>query len=127
MIYNYFLNGDEIDSFLDVVAPLISPAKANINLVPEEIKLRKKFEEKSKDLVTAGVYIMTVLALLCLILIGKIFFKASYLENLHNTYSPVIESSKRLEKDFSQMRQVKRQLKGRSVAIEALAESGFSR
>ncbi len=110
------------DSFLDVVAPLINPPKGNINLIPEEMKLRKKFEEKSKDLVTAGVYIMTILAMLCLMLISKIFFQAAYLENLNDTYNPIIESSKRLEKNFSQMQLIKRQLRDRNTAIEALAE-----
>ncbi len=110
------------DSFMDVVAPLVNPGKVDINLIPEEIKLRKRFEEKSKDLVTAGAYIMTVLALLCLVLISKIFFKASYLKNLNDTYRPVIESSERLDKNFSQIRLVKRQLKGRNAAIEVLAE-----
>ncbi|MCK5180809.1 MAG: PilN domain-containing protein, partial [Candidatus Omnitrophica bacterium] len=110
------------DSFLDVIAPLITPARIQINLIPEEIKLRKKFEEKSKDLVTAGVYIMTILAMLCLMLISKIYFKAAYLNDLSETYEPVIQASKRLEKDFSQMRLIKRELKDRHIAIGALAE-----
>jgi len=110
------------DSFLDVIAPLINPNRSRINLIPEEIKLRKKFEEKSKDLVTAGVFIMTILAMLCLGLISRIFFKAAYLKNLTDTYDPVIQSSKRLEKSFSQMRLVKRELKDRDVAIEVLSE-----
>ena len=110
------------DSFFDVIAPLINPARKYINLIPEEIKLRKKFEEKSKDLVAAGVYILTILAMLCLILISKIYFKASYLKNINDMYAPVIEASKRLEKDFSQMRLIKRELKDRHIAIEVLAE-----
>jgi Tfp pilus assembly PilM family ATPase len=110
------------DSFLDVIAPLLSPGRAHLNLVPEEIKLRKKFEEKSKDLVTAGVYIMTILALLCLMLISKIFFKATYLKNLTDTYTPVVQASKRLEKNFAQIRLIKRELKDRPIAIDVLAE-----
>ncbi|MCK5012454.1 MAG: pilus assembly protein PilM [Candidatus Omnitrophica bacterium] len=110
------------DSFLDVIAPLIGPAGTHINLIPEEIKLRKKFEEKSKDLVTAGVYILTILAMLCLMLISKIYFKASYLKNLNETYDSVIQASKRLEKNFSQIRLIKRELKDRHIAMEVLAE-----
>ncbi|MCK5179077.1 MAG: PilN domain-containing protein, partial [Candidatus Omnitrophica bacterium] len=110
------------DSFLDVIAPLINPVRKHINLIPEEIKLRKRFEEKSKDLVAAGVYILTIFAMLCLILISKIYFKASYLKNINDMYAPVIEASKRLEKDFSQMRLIKRELKDRHIAIEVLAE-----
>jgi len=110
------------DSFLDVVSPLIHSGRVDINLIPEEVKLRKKFEEKSKDLVTSGVYVMTILAVLCLILIGKIFFKSTYLNNLTDRYQSVIESSKRLEEDFSQIRLIKRELKNRSLALDVLAE-----
>jgi len=110
------------DSFLDVIAPLINPIAAPINLIPEEVKLRKRFEEKSKDLVTAGVYIMTILAVLCLVLISEIFFRATYLKNLTDKYDPVVQSSKRLEKDFAQMKLIKKELKDRHVAIEVLYE-----
>ncbi|MBN1870245.1 MAG: pilus assembly protein PilM [Candidatus Omnitrophica bacterium] len=110
------------DSFLDVAAPLLITSRLNINLIPEEIKLRKKFEEKSKDLVTAGVYIMTILAVLCLILIGEIFFRATYLKNLTDKYDPVIQSSKNLEKSFSQIRLIKRELKDRYISLEVLFE-----
>lgn len=110
------------DSFLDVIAPLINSDRVRINLIPEDIKLRKRFEEKSKDLVTAGVLVMTILAMLCLGLISRVFFKATYLKNLTDTYDPVVQSSKRLEKSFSQMRLVKRELKNRDIAMEVLAE-----
>jgi len=110
------------DSFFDVIAPVINPTRARINLIPEEIHLRQKFEEKSKDLVTAGVFILTVLAMLCLTLISKIFFQSTYLKNLNDKYAPVIESSKKLEKNFTEMRLVKRELKGRKTAINILAE-----
>jgi len=110
------------DSFLDVIAPLINPDRVQINLIPEEVKLRKKFEEKSKDLVTSGVYVMIILAMLCVSLISSIFFKSSYLENLSDKYEPMIEVSKRLENNFSQIRTIKRALKNRNMALDVLAE-----
>ena len=108
------------DSFLDVIAPLINPDQVQINLIPEEVKLRKKFEEKSKDLVTSGVYVMVILAMLCLSLISSIFFKSSYLAKLSDKYEPVIEASKRLENNFSQIRTIKRALKNRNLALDVL-------
>lgn len=110
------------DSFLDVIAPLIYPDRAHLNLIPEEIKLRKRFEEKSRDLVMSGVYVITILAMLCLVLIGEIFFKSFYLKNLTDKYQPVIQSAKRLEKNFAQMRSIKKELKDRGAAIDVLAE-----
>lgn len=110
------------DSFLDVIAPVIFSGSVSVNLIPEEIKLRIKFEEKSKDLVTSGVYVLTILALLCLVFIGQIFVKASYLKKLTDKYQPVIDSSRRLEKSFSQMRAVKMELGNRGAALNVLAE-----
>jgi len=110
------------DSFLDVIAPLINPDHVQINLIPEEVKLRKKFEEKSRDLVTSGICVMIILAMLCFSLISSIFFKSSYLTRLSEKYEPVIEVSKRLENDFSQMRAIKNVLKNRNVALDVLAE-----
>jgi type IV pilus assembly protein PilM len=110
------------DSFLDVIAPMLNTTAVRTNLIPEEIRLRKRFEEKSKEIVTAGVYVMTILAMLCLVLIIKVFFKASYLNGLQEKYNPVIESSKRLEKSFFQTRLIKRELKDRGIAIDILAE-----
>ena len=110
------------DSFLDVIAPVIYAGNVSVNLIPEEVKLRMKFEEKSKDLVTSGVYVLTILALLCLVFIGQIFVKASYLKKLTDKYEPVIESSRSLEKSFSQMHAVKMELNNRESAINVLAE-----
>jgi len=110
------------DSFLDVIAPLINPDKMRINLIPEEIKLRKKFEEKSKDLVSSGIYVMVILVMLCLSLISSIFFKSSYLAQISDKYEPVIEASKRLENDFSTMRTIKKALRSRNMALDVLAE-----
>jgi len=110
------------DSFLDVIAPLLNAGHVQINLIPEEVKLRKKFEEKSKDLVTSGFCVTVILAMLCLSLIGSIFFKSSYLAKISDKYEPVIEASKRLENNFSQMRTIKRALKNRILALDVLAE-----
>ena len=110
------------DSFLDIIAPLLNPDRAQINLIPEEVKLRKKFEEKSKDLVTSGMFVMIILAMLCLSLIGNIFFQSSYLTKISDKYEPVIEASKRLENEFSQIRTIKNALKNRIMALDVLAE-----
>lgn len=110
------------DSFLDVIAPLLNSGRSGVNLLPDEVKLRKRFEEKSKDLVSSGMHVMLILALLCVSLISNIFFKSMYLQNLNERYEPVIEASERLDKSFSQIRSVKHRLKDRHYAIEVLSE-----
>ena len=110
------------DSFLDIIAPLLNPDYVQINLIPEEVKLRKKFEEKSKDLVTSGIFVIIILAMLCFSLIGNIFFQSSYLAKISEKYEPVIEASNRLEKDFSQIRTIKNALKNRILALNVLSE-----
>lgn len=109
-------------SLLDVAAPLITASVAIVNFIPEEIKLRKMFQEKSRDLIKLGVLAMTALALVCLLLAGNILFKNIYLKNLTEKYRPIIESAKALEKNFSQIQMIKQEFKGQNLALEVLVE-----
>jgi len=109
-------------SFLDVISPLVTTAKIEANFIPEEIKLRKLFEEKSKDLVKIGILTLITLALIGGILISKIYFRSAYLNNLEKKYNPINLEAKSLEKNFSRIEAVKYYLKNRGLSLEILTE-----
>ena len=73
-------------SFLNVITSLISWEEMKVNLIPEEIKIRRSLEERGRDLIKAGIFTLTVFVLIFSILISKIYFKSSYLKNLNNKY-----------------------------------------
>lgn len=110
------------ESFLDVAAPLLMPNTPKINLIPEEIKLRKSFEEKNRELVKFGVYVLSVVVLVFLMFANTVYFKSAYLRKLHKKYDPVVASAEHLENSFTQLQAVKRELKDRDLGLDALAE-----
>lgn len=114
--------GRKRESFLDVAAPLMAPGLIKVSLLPEEIKLRKLFAQKSEDLVKTGVFVTTVLMLLCGILLSQIYFKNAYAAKLEQKYAPVIEKAEVLDEDFARMRLIKNYLEGRDYPLEVLAE-----
>ena len=109
-------------SFLDVVSPLFVSDKLNINLIPKEVKLRKTFKEKGKDTIKMGILIMAVFVLTCSILMGKIYLKRTYLENLILEYQPTNQEAQKLEQAFSRMQVIRSYLSSRGHSLEVLNE-----
>lgn len=109
-------------SFLNVIAPLLAWEEIKVDLIPEEIKLRKSLEERGKDLIKTGVFILTALALICTILISKIYFKSAYLKNLYTNYQTLNQEAEKLERDFTKVSLVRNHLSGRGYSLEVLSE-----
>jgi Tfp pilus assembly PilM family ATPase/Tfp pilus assembly protein PilN len=109
-------------SFVDVIAPLIAHGHTEANLIPEEIRLRKIFEEKSKDLLMAGISIMIVFVLICCILMGNIYFKTSFLRRLKHKYEPINQEAKKLEDTYAKMQTIKYYLRYRGMPMVVLDE-----
>jgi hypothetical protein len=109
-------------SFLNVIAPLLAWEEIKVDLIPEEIKLRKSLEERGKDLIKTGIFILTVLGLICIILISKIYFKSAYLKNLYASYQTLNQEAEKLERDFTKVSLVRNYLSGRGYSLEVLSE-----
>lgn len=109
-------------SFLSVIAPLLAGEEIKVDLVPEEIKMRKSLEERGKDLIKTGIFILTVLVLICVISVSKIYFKSAYLKNLYTGYKTLNQEAEKLEKDFTRVSLVRNYLSGRGYSLEILSE-----
>jgi len=110
------------ESFLDLICAMMTMSELKVNLIPEEIRLRKSFEQKSKDLVGMGISVMIFLALLCAIFMSQIYFKTAYLKNLTQKYQSKMQVSKELQEDFSRMEEIKNYLKDRETPFTVLTE-----
>lgn len=110
------------ESFLDVASALMAATPPKVNLIPDEIKLRMSFEEKSRELVKFGVCVMTIGILTCALFINNIYSKNMYLKRLKEKYQPVISAAEHLEKGYAHLQLVKRELKNRGIALDVLAE-----
>lgn len=109
-------------SFLDVIGCLFSYNDLSIDLTPEEIKLRKAIEERGRDLIKTGVFVLTIIVLSLLMLIGSIYFKGAQLKLFKERSKPLTAQAERLEKDYEKVIQLKNYLKSRGHSLELLVE-----
>ncbi|MBN3039081.1 MAG: pilus assembly protein PilM [Candidatus Omnitrophica bacterium] len=107
-------------SFLDVVSPLFAEAELSIDVTPKEIKLKKALEARGKAIIKMGVLSMGAFALICAILISKIYFKTTYLEQLLTHYQAVNKEAESLEKSYNKMSVLKSYLTNRGYSLEVL-------
>jgi len=104
-------------SFLSVIAPLMMLPEMKVNLVPEEIKLRRAVEERGKDLIKTGILVLTLFLLTSIILAAKIYFKSAFLRGLKAKYASVHQEAKHLENDFLRVSMINLSTRGYSLEV----------
>jgi len=109
-------------SFLNVIASLFAWEDMKVSLIPEEVKLRRSLEERGKDLIKTGIFILTALVLVFSILMSKIYFKSTYLKDLNKKYQALNQEAQKLEKGYSIVSLIKSYLLNRGYSLEVLAE-----
>lgn len=108
--------------FLDVISPLLASDELVIDLVPEEIKVKKKLEAKGREIIKMGILIMAVFVLVCGILMGNVHLKSAYLTKLTQKYLSVNQQAQTLERDFARMQIIRNYLSNRGYPLEILSE-----
>ncbi|MDP3042455.1 MAG: pilus assembly protein PilM [Candidatus Omnitrophota bacterium] len=109
-------------SFFDIIAPILNFEEMKIDLIPEEARVRRSIEERGKELIKTGVFILTIFILIFFILASKIYFKGAQLNKLDTKYSTINQEAKKLEKDLEKIGLVKNYLTNRGYSLEVLTE-----
>lgn len=109
-------------SFLNIIAPLMVWEEMKVDLVPDEVRLKKSIEDRGKNLIKTGVLILTVFILIFFILIGKIYFKSAYLNKIDVKYKTLNEEAQNLERDFTATIMTRHYLTNRGYPLEVLNE-----
>jgi Tfp pilus assembly PilM family ATPase len=109
-------------SFLNVIASILGRENIKVNLMPEEARLNKSVEERGRDLIMAGILVLTLFVLVCFILVSKIYFKNSYLARLSVKEQELSKEAGVLEKNFTEIGLVRKYLSGRGYSLEVLNE-----
>ncbi len=111
------------DSLLEAIGPAIFGAKAEANLMPEEIILKKSVEKQSREGILAGVLALIVMLCAGALMMSKIYFKDLFLQkNLREQYASQKDEVKALQDRMAQTRIVQDYLKGRLLSLDVLNE-----
>ncbi|MFH0838763.1 MAG: pilus assembly protein PilM [Candidatus Omnitrophota bacterium] len=109
-------------SFLNAVACLFAAEEMKVNLIPEEVKLRKLVEERGKDLIETGIFTLVIFLLIFFILISKIYFKSTYLKKLNTKFQSLSRETQKLEKDYETISFMRSYLANRGYSLNVLTE-----
>jgi Tfp pilus assembly PilM family ATPase len=109
-------------SFLNNLASLFTYQDASVNLIPEEIKSKRSFEKKTKDIVKIGALGISIFFLIIGILFSKIYFKNAILKKLTLKYKPIVQEAKILEENFKRIITAKKYLSNEGYSLEILME-----
>ena len=110
------------ESFLNVIAPLIARSEVKVDLTPEKVRMQKALEQRGRELIKTGIYVVTMFVLFFLVLISRIYFQSAYLKELDQAHGPLTKQTGELEKNFSKISLIREYLRSRGYALEVLAE-----
>lgn len=109
-------------SFLNAIAPLMAASQLKVNLIPEEVRLRKNIEDRGRDLIKTGIFILSISVLISVIFISKIYFKSAFLKSLKSKYTDINAEAEQLEKTFGRTMMVANYLSTRGYSLEVLTD-----
>lgn len=111
------------DSFLDVIAPVATLAKCEINLMPEELVMKRTVERQSREATKAGIAALVIMVLMGATIMSKIYFKDVFLtKNLREQYSAQREEVQKLQELMGKTRIAREYLQGRMVGLDTIRE-----
>jgi len=112
----------EHTSFLNVITSGLSFSDTQFNLIPEEVKLRRVFEEKSKEIVKMGVMVMAIFIFICLFFGGRLYLKMFYFHRLNEKFKSIHKEAEKVEGEFNKIQWLRRYLTKRGYSLEVLGE-----
>ncbi len=112
----------KLSSFLGVISAAVNLDAVRINLVPEEAKLKRVFQERSRELIYSGFLLLLVFIFGCGLLLSRIYFKGAYLQKLNARFQTLHEQAQVLETDFERIRLIRQHLMGRGLSLRVIGE-----
>jgi Tfp pilus assembly PilM family ATPase/Tfp pilus assembly protein PilN len=111
------------DSFLDVIAPVATVSKCEVNLMPEEMILKKTVEKQSQEAIKTVVAVLLILAFSGAAFMCTIYFKDAFLnKKLREKFAGQKEEVQKLQERLTKVKIVRQYLQGRMVSLDIINE-----
>ncbi len=111
------------DSFLDVISSASCATKCEINLMPEEMILKKLVHHQSQEISKAGVAAVIIMVLVGAMILSNIYFKDVFLnKNLREHYAPQKAQVAELQEKMHKVRLVREYMAKRMVSLDIIHE-----
>jgi len=110
------------NSFLDIIAAGSFVENAQVDLVPEEIQMKKSIQFQGQEIFKAAVLGFILMVLVAGTLGLKIYFKSIFLNKLTNQYQDTREEVASLENISTQTRLIQNYLESRMVSLDTIKE-----
>ncbi|MCK5451499.1 MAG: pilus assembly protein PilM [Candidatus Omnitrophica bacterium] len=109
-------------SYLNVITAILAEDKIQVNLLPEEIKFKHKLEQRVRQILKAGIHVITIMVILCSLIVAKIYFKSIYINQLDQKLRVIAPKVEQIEKSMTEIRSIKDYLINQGHIINVLAE-----
>jgi Tfp pilus assembly PilM family ATPase/Tfp pilus assembly protein PilN len=116
------VQNSKLSSFAGALSAACAFSDIKINLVPEEAKIKRALQERSKDLLKTGMLALGIFIVACSFLFSKIYIKSEYLKQLTAKSEILHKDSEVIARDFDRIKFIRNHLARRGQSIEALGE-----
>jgi len=91
-----------------------------IDLTPEDIKLRRVFAEKSKEIIKMGIFSLAIFILIFVFLAARVSLKGVYVDDLKKGAVSLSKETEELEKSFRRLQLIRKYIAQRGYSLEIL-------
>ena len=90
-------------SFLGAIAGVWAGDDLRVDLTPEDIRMRKALEQRGRDMIKTGIYILIAFVLASSVFLSRIYLRSTYLSRLDSRYKLLMAQVEELEGDFEKI------------------------
>jgi Tfp pilus assembly PilM family ATPase/Tfp pilus assembly protein PilN len=117
-----YLSAHQRSSYLSVMASLYAAGDCLVDFTPDEIRVRRAVEQRGKDLIKTGIFVLVLFVLVSSLVVSRLYFKSSYLNTLEARKATLALQVRELDADVQKVTFIKNYLRRRGQALDVLTE-----
>lgn len=109
-------------SFWASVASVTLFEELSVDLIPEENKLKRSVDERSREVIKTGILAMVCLTLASAVFVSHLYFKKAEIVLLNQRFEPIRKEAKKFAEAYDHIQLIKSHLAMRGRSVESLGE-----